>query len=320
MDDARLNGRVAIVTGAGGGIGRVYALALARQGARVLVNDFGGAMDGSGSHPGSAASVVREIIESGGEAVADAGDVGSWTDAQAMVGRAIDTFGGLDILVNNAGILRPKTIVGMTEQDVSSVLRVHLFGTFATTHFAAAHWRDRFKAKGSTGGRLINTTSASGLFCAGQANYDAAKAGIAAFTGVAASELARYGVTANAIAPMALSRMSTDLLPASFTPEHAAELVCWLATLAADKVTGRVFNVGGGFIGVVNRWHTGPSINKHGVWRMAELDAAIPELVAAAAPHPDLTGYYPEETRPAQLADLRLPRGGQQANFSGETT
>ncbi len=265
-------------------------------------------MDGIGSDPGAAAAVVREILERGGEAVADAGDVGSWADAGALIGRAIDRFGGIDILVNNAGILRPRTIVGMTEEDATSVLRVHLFGSFATTHFAAAHWRDRFKAKGATGGRLINTTSASGLFGLGQANYAAAKAGIAALTAVAASELSRYGVTANAIAPIALTRMSSGIAPEGFTPDHIAELVCWLSTTAARNVTGQVFNVGGGHISVVDRWHTGPSINKHGLWSVDDLDAAMPGLVAAAAPHPDLMGYYPHQARSSLLPDLRLPR------------
>ena len=308
MSDRRLAGRVAVVTGAGRGIGRLHALALARLGACVVVNDCGGAMDGAGCDPGAATSVVREIVESGGEAVADAGDVGSWADAGALVGRAIAHFGAIDILVNNAGILRPRTLVGMTEEDVTAVLRVHLFGSFATTHFAAAHWRDRFKEKGIAGGRLINTTSASGLFGHGQANYAAAKAGIAALTAVAASELGRYGATANAIAPIALTRMSTGIAPERFTPEHAAELVCWLSTDAARQVTGHVFNVGGGHISVAERWHTGPAIDKQGLWSVEELDAAIPGLLASAAPHPDLMGYYPGEARSPLLPDLRLPR------------
>lgn len=308
-DAAPLQGRVALVTGAGGGLGRSHALALARYGARVVVNDFGPAMDGSGSDPSAAHRVAEEIRSSGGQAVANAGDVGSWRDAESMVAQAISAFGALDILVNNAGILRPRTLVGMEERDIADVLRVHLFGTLATTHFAAMHWRDRSKASGPTGGRLINTTSASGLFSAGQANYDAAKAGIAAMTGVAANELARYGVTANAVAPMALSRMSTGMLPERFTPEHSSELVCWLASAAADRVTGRVFNVGGGHIGVVDRWHTGASLNLDGLWQLHELDRALPDLLARAAPHPDLMGYYPDEPRPPGFPELRLPRG-----------
>lgn len=308
-DTARLAGRVALVTGAGGGLGRSHALALARCGARVVVNDFGPAMDGSGSDPSAADRVVEEIRSSGGQAIANAGDVGSWRDAEAMVAQAISEFGALDILVNNAGILRARTLVGMEERDIADVLRVHLFGTLATTHFAAVHWRDRAKAGGPTGARLINTTSASGLFSAGQANYDAAKAGIAAMTGVAANELARYGVTANAIAPMALSRMSTGILPERFTPDHSSELVCWLASVAADSVTGRVFNVGGGHIGVVDRWHTGPSLNRDGLWQIQDLDSALPALLASAAPYPDLMGYYPDEPRPPHFPQLQLPHG-----------
>ena len=309
---ARLASRVALVTGAGGGLGRAYALALARCGARVVVNDFGPAMDGSGCDAGLAERVVAEIRQEGGEAVANAGDVGCWAGAEAMVAQTIAAFGALDILINNAGILRPRTIVGMQERDIADVLRVHLFGTLATSHFAALHWRDRARDTGPTGARLINTTSASGLFSAGQANYDAAKAGIAAMTGVAANELARYGVTANAIAPMALSRMSSGILPERFTPAHASELVCWLASAAAQGVTGRVFNVGGGHIGVVDRWHTGQSLNRDGLWQMHELDSAIPALLDGAAPHPDLMGYYPDEIRPAELPELQLPRGDRQ--------
>ena len=310
MADLPLAGRVALVTGGGGGIGRQHALALARLGARVVVNDYGGSVEGSGSDSGAATAVAREIVAAGGQALADAGDVGCWADAEAMVRRAIDNFGGLDILVNNAGILRPRTLVGMTEDDVRSVLHVHLFGTFATTHFAAAHWRDRFKSSAQTGGRLINTTSAAGLFGAGQANYSAAKAGIAALTMVAAAELVRYGATANAIAPIALTRMSVGIAPEHFTPEHAADLVCWLAGTTAQHTTGQVFNVGGGHISVVDRWHTGPGIDQSQGWSLADLDVAMPALLARAAPHPDLMGYYPGDLRSPLLPDLRLPGGG----------
>ncbi len=320
VEAPRLAGRVALVTGAGAGLGRAYALALARHGARVVVNDYGPAVDGSGSNPNAAELVVDEIRRQGGQAVANAGDVGAWADAEAMVAQAITHFGALDILVNNAGILRPRTLVGMSERDAADVLRVHLFGTMASTHFAAMHWRDRAKAGGPTGARLINTTSASGLFSAGQANYDAAKAGIAAMTGVAANELARYGVTANAVAPMALSRMSTGILPARFTPDHAAELVCWLASKASDGVNGRVFSVGGGHIGVVDRWHTGPSLNREGLWHLRDLDNVLPGLVARAAPHPDLMGYYPEEPRPPDLPQLQLPRGDLPTPNTGTTS
>jgi len=285
MPDALpLAGKVAIVTGAGGGIGRAHALALARYGAKLLVNDYGPNMDGSGVDPTRSDAVVREIVNRGGQAIGDAGDVGSWADAEAMVAKAVDHFGGIDILVNNAGILRPKTLVGMSEVDVAPVIHVHLMGTFAMTHFAALHWRARFKKSGATGGRLINTTSASGLYGFAQANYAAAKAGIAAITAIAALELTPYGVTANAVAPVAVSRMSEGIAPDHFTPEHPAELVCWLASDAASAISGLVFNVGGGHVSIADRWHTGASADKAGLWSMEELGALIPDLAARAAP------------------------------------
>ena len=320
MPDLRLAGKVAVVTGAGRGIGRAHALALARYGARVLVNDFGAAMDGSGSDARAADQVVREIERAGGQALADAGDMGSWADAQALVDKAIEHFGALDILVNNAGILRPRTLVGMSQQDAELVLRVHLLGSFATTHFAALHWRERFKAQGIGGARLINTTSAAGLFGMGQANYSAAKAGVAALTAIAASELERYGATANAIAPMALSRMSEGITPAHFVPEHAAELLCWLASQEAQGVSGQVFSVGGGHVSVLERWHTGPSIDKDGLWSAGDLDAAMPALLARALPHPDLIGYRPGEARPSTLPEMNLPRQERPAMMTGDQT
>ena len=309
MAEPPLKGRVALVTGAGGGIGRAHALALARYGARVVVNDYGGAMDGTGADAAPATAVVREIEALGGEALADGGDVGNWADAERMINLAVDRFGGLDILVNNAGILRPKTLVGMSEEDVVSVIRVHLIGSFATTHFAAIHWRQRFKEQGLSGGRLINTSSASGLYGFAQANYAAAKAGVATLTMIAALELAPYGVTANAIAPIATTRMSVGIVPDTHTPDHAAELTAWLATDAAKGVTGRMFNVGGGHVSIADRWHTGPSVDKAGLWTLAELGDAVPNLVAAAALHPDFLGYYPDEPRSDLLPAIAMPRG-----------
>lgn len=307
MASRPLDGKSAIVTGAGGGIGRAHALALARYGARVLVNDHGPSLDGSGVDPTRSEAVVREIIDLGGEAVGDAGDVGCWADAQAMVAKALDSFGSVDILINNAGILRPKTLVGMTEADVEPVLRVHLMGTFAMTHYVAVHWRQRFKESGVGGGRLINTTSAAGLYGFAQANYAAAKAGIAAVTAIAAIELARYEATANAISPVALTRMSTGIAPDSHTPDHAAELACWLATPDARDISGRVFNVGGGHLSIADRWHTGASADKAGLWTLADLDTLVPALAARAAPHPDTLGYYPGEGRSPLLPKLEVP-------------
>ena len=305
-----LTGKVAIVTGAGGGIGRAHALALARYGAKVLVNDYGGKVDGVGVDPASASAVAEEIVRAGGEAIADGGDVGSWADAETMVAKAIDRFGAVDVLVNNAGILRPKTLVGMAEADVTSVLHVHLMGTFAMTHYVSMHWRERSKERGIGGGRLINTTSAAGLFGFAQANYAAAKAGIAALTQIAAIEFARYGATANAIAPTALTRMSEGIAPENHTPEHAAELACWLATEAAAEITGRVFNVGGGHVSVVDRWHTGESADKDGLWTLEDLGLVLPQLVANAAAHPDTQGFYPGEPRsPLLPKKIDMPSG-----------
>ena len=205
-------GRVCIVTGAGRGLGREYALSLARHGAKVVVNDLGGSRDGTGTDAGPAQEVVDEITAAGGEAVANTDDVSSWDGAAGLVQQAIDTFGGLDVLVNNAGILRDRMLFSMTEEEWDAVIRVHLKGTFAPSHHAAAYWRERSKAGEPVDARLVNTTSVSGLYAnVGQTNYGAAKAGIAAFTQIAAQELARYGVTVNAIAPGALTRLTGDL-------------------------------------------------------------------------------------------------------------
>src|SRR4051794_9572891 len=196
--------RVVVITGAGGGIGRGYALAFAQQGAKVVVNDLGGSRDGSGSSTGAAQAVVDEIVADGGQAVANIDDISSWDGAKNVIDQAVDTFGRLDVLVNNAGILRDKMIVNMEESDWDSVITVHLKGTFATTRHAASYWRGISKAGGETAGRVINTTSPSGLYgSVGQGNYGAAKAGIASFTIIAARELGRYGAPVNAIAPAA---------------------------------------------------------------------------------------------------------------------
>ncbi|SEO86403.1 SDR family oxidoreductase [Trujillonella endophytica] len=293
-------GRVAVVTGAGRGIGRVYALDLAREGARVVVNDLGGSNDGSGADTGAAQSVVDEIVAAGGTAVANHDDVSDWDGARRLVDQAVTTFGGLDVLVNNAGILRDRTLASMSAEEWDAVIRVHLRGTFAPSHFAAQYWRARHKETGApTGARLINTTSASGLYGAfGQSNYGAAKAGIASFTLITAMELARHGVTVNAVAPVASTRLTEDVmsegLRATLVPEHVAPLVVWLAGAESAGVTGRVFDVGGGRISVVESWRLGPEVTRaDGVWDPAELGAIIPGLVADAAPNPDRTGRVP---------------------------
>ena len=209
MSAGTCTGRVVVITGAGNGIGRAHALAFAAQGAKVVVNDLGGARDGAGSSASPAQAVADEIAAAGGEAVANTDDISTWAGAERLIGQAIDTFGGLDVVVNNAGILRDRMIVTMTEPDWDAVLGVHLKGTFAVLHHAAAYWRQRTKQGHANDARVINTTSPSGLFGnPGQANYGAAKAGIASLTVIAARELDRYGVTVNAIAPTALTRMT----------------------------------------------------------------------------------------------------------------
>src|SRR3954470_8154689 len=235
------DGRVAIVTGAGRGIGRAHALLLAQEGAKVVVNDVGANVDGSGSSAGPAGEVVDAIRAMGGEAVANGDDVSDWEGAQRLINTAVETFGGLDVLINNAGILRDRMLVNMTDGEWDAVIRVHLRGTFAPSRWAATYWRERAKAGETNDARIINTTSSSGIYGnAGQANYGAAKAGIASFTIIAAMELARYGVTVNCIAPGALTRMTANLnpnrpdtKPGEFdarAPENVAPLVVWLGS------------------------------------------------------------------------------------------
>ena len=293
-------GRVTVVTGAGRGIGRVYALDLAREGARVVVNDLGGSPDGSGTDTSAAQAVVDEIVAAGGSAVANHDDVADWAGAQRLIDQAVSTFGSLDVLVNNAGILRDRTLASMSVEEWDAVVRVHLRGTFAPSHFAAQYWRARHKETGEpTGGRLINTTSASGLYGAfGQSNYGAAKGGIASFTLITAMELARLGVTVNAVAPAAKTRLTEQVMSESIAkalaPEHIGPLVVWLASPESADVTGRVFDVGGGRISVVESWRLGPEVNREdGVWEPGELGAVLPDLVAQAAPNPDRMGRTP---------------------------
>src|SRR6059058_6146549 len=230
------DGRIAIVTGAGRGLGRAHALLLAREGARVVVNDLGANVDGSGSSAGPAGEVVDLIRGAGGEAVANGDDISDWEGAQRLINTAIETFGTLDVLVNNAGILRDRMLVNMTEDEWDGVIKVHLKGTFGPSRWAGAYWRERAKAGETLDARIINTSSTSGIFGnPGQTNYGAAKAGIAAFTVILAQELGRYGVTVNAIAPAALTRMTEDLglpdeMKARFSPQWVAPVVTWLAS------------------------------------------------------------------------------------------
>ena len=261
--------RVCIVTGAGRGIGREYALMLAEHGAKVVVNDLGGERDGSGRSSGPAQEVVDEIVAAGGAAVVNDDDVSDWEGAQRMVNQAIETYGSLDVLVNNAGILRDRMLVNMTEAEWDAVIKVHLKGTFAPARWAAAYWREKAKAGDPVDARIINTTSVSGIYGnPGQTNYGAAKMGIAGFTIIAARELGRYGVTVNAIAPGALTRLTEDLgmgqgseeEKAAMHPRWIAPIVTWLASTEATGVSGRVFEASGRVLAVAEGWHRGPTV------------------------------------------------------------
>ncbi|MFC0450192.1 SDR family oxidoreductase [Rhodococcus jostii] len=300
-----LDGKVVVITGAGRGIGRGYALEFARHGAKVVVNDLGGPADGSGSGSGGPADdVVAEIVAAGGEAVANTDDVADEQGARNLIDTAITTFGGLDVLVNNAGILRDRTVANMSFQEWDSVIRVHLRGTFGPTHYAVQYWREQHKAGNPVDARVINTSSSSGLYCnPGQANYGAAKAGIAAFTVITAQEVARYGVTVNAIYPTALSRLTEDVFSKikakfdtiesdfdAFDPDNIAPAVVWLAGPAARDITGRVFGLRGGKITVAEGWVSGPTVEVDRRWRVEELDAIIPDLVSQARPNAGTDG------------------------------
>jgi NAD(P)-dependent dehydrogenase (short-subunit alcohol dehydrogenase family) len=262
--------RVCIVTGAGRGIGREHALMLAAHGARVVVNDLGAAADGTGADRSPAQQVVDEIRAAGGEAVVNGDDVSDFEAARRMIGQALETYGRLDVLVSNAGILRDRMLVNMSEAEWDAVIRVHLKGTFGPAHFAAAHWRDEQKAGRAVDARIINTTSVSGIYGnPGQTNYGAAKMGIAAFTIIAARELRRYGVTVNAVAPGALTRLTEPLQraevseaqKAAMSPRWIAPIVTWLASAESRDVTGRVFEASGRVLAVAEGWHRGPTVD-----------------------------------------------------------
>jgi NAD(P)-dependent dehydrogenase (short-subunit alcohol dehydrogenase family) len=283
------DGRIAIVTGAGRGIGREHALSLASHGAKVVVNDLGGNVDGTGGDLSPAEQVVQEIKAMGGEAVANGDSVSSWDGAQRLINTAVETFGDLHAVINNAGILRDRMLTNMTEEEWDAVINVHLKGTFAPSRWAAAYWREQAKAGKPVDGRIINTTSVSGIYGnPGQTNYGAAKAGIAAFTNIAALELARYGVTVNAVAPVALTRMTEGLGPAPETdeeremrsPRWIAPIATWLASAESKDITGRVFEVSGDTLAIAEGWVRGP--RRAPIEDAAVIGPAVRELVAKA--------------------------------------
>jgi NAD(P)-dependent dehydrogenase (short-subunit alcohol dehydrogenase family) len=289
MSSPRLcEGRVCIVTGAGRGLGREYALSLARHGAKVVVNDVGAGRDGSGQDKTPAEQVVAEIEDLGGDAASNADDISSWDGAAGLVQQALDTYGGLDVLINNAGILRDRMLFSMSEDEWDAVIRVHLKGTFAPSRHAAEYWRQRSKDGHANDARLINTTSVSGLYAnPGQTNYGAAKAGIAGFTQIAAQELGRYGVTVNAIAPGAVTRLTEDLpmpddIRSRFSPESVAPVVTWLASADSADVTGQVIEASGLVLAVAEGWHRGPATEP--VVAAGEVGSAVRKLVAEARP------------------------------------
>ncbi|WP_408629950.1 SDR family oxidoreductase [Amycolatopsis aidingensis] len=286
--------RVVIVTGAGRGIGRAHALAFAREGARVVVNDIGTGLAGEGASGGPAQQVVAEIRAEGGTAVANADDVADWAGAANLVHTALEEFGGLDVLVNNAGFLRDRMLVNLGEDEWDAVIRVHLKGHFAPMRHAAQYWRAEAKAGRTPVARVINTSSGAGLLGSiGQGNYSAAKAGIAGLTVVAAAEFARYGVTVNAIAPAARTRMTERAFAEdmaapedgfdAMAPENVSPLVVWLGSAESAEVTGRVFEVDGGRVSLAQAWRHGPAADKGARWEPAELGPVVAGLLAEAA-------------------------------------
>jgi NAD(P)-dependent dehydrogenase (short-subunit alcohol dehydrogenase family) len=291
---AALEGRVAIITGAGRGIGREHALLFAAEGARVVVNDLGSSNDGEGSDLSPAEEVVAEIRSRGGEAVVNGDDVADWEGAQRLVNAAIEAFGDLDIVVNNAGILRDRVLVNMTEQEWDDVIAVHLKGHFAPTRWAAAYWREEHKAGRGKRRNLVHTSSTSGLFSnPGQSNYGAAKSGIATFSQIAAKELSRYDVVSNCIAPGARTRLTLatpglgDIMAPKadafdeWDPANVSPLVAYLST-AACPFSGETFFVQGGVVKRVQSWTMAETVERPDMWTVAELADALAPLAQPA--------------------------------------
>ncbi len=288
-----LDGKVAIVTGAGRGIGRGHAMLLAAEGAAVIVNDIGAALSGEGHDDTPAKGVVDEIVTAGGRAAANSDDVSTWQGAERLVAQAVDTFGQLNVLVNNAGILRDQMSFNMDESSWDASIQVNLKGHLAPTRFAGAYWREQSKAGNVVTGRVINTTSEIGLFGGpGQVNYGAAKGAIAAMTLILARELERYGVTVNAVAPRARTRLTEHIIEAAaegtfdaFDPDNVAPTVAWLASDAAADVNGQVFIAGGGDLFRVEGWHVTGVIRQDHRWTPAEIEARRAELFGDRPTH-----------------------------------
>lgn len=293
-----LDGKVALITGAGRGIGREHALMMAAEGAKVVVNDLGGDASGAGVDTTPAQEVVAEIEAMGGAAVVNGGNVAKFDEAGAMIQQAIDTFGDINIVVNNAGILRDRMLFSMSEDDWDAVIAVHLKGTFGPSQHAATHWREQAKAGNDVYGRIINTASPSGIYGnVGQTNYGAAKAGIASFSVIAAQELVKYGVTVNCLAPAAWSRMTaplmggedaTDEFKESISPRWISVITTWLASPEAANVTGRVFDVRGDQLGIAEGWHLGPVATQPD--EPSELGPVVAELMANARLNANMNG------------------------------
>ncbi len=288
-------GRVVIVTGAGRGIGREHALELARQGTRVVVNDLGVALDGSGTGESPGEQVVAEIAALGGEAFANGADVADWKQTQALLAQTLERFGRLDAVVNNAGFVRDRMFVSCSEQEWDAVIRVHLKGHFCLAHHAAEYWRNESKAGRQPNARILNTSSGAGLQgSVGQSAYSAAKGGIATLTLIQAVELARYGVTANAIAPSARTRMTEGPFAErrkkpehgfdAMSPANIAPLVAWLCGAESRDVTGQVFEIAGGELSLADGWRTGPRVDKGARWAADEIGAAVHDLLRKATP------------------------------------
>ena len=287
--------RVVIVTGAGRGIGRAHALELARQGAKVVVNDLGVSNSGEGGGQGPADEVVQAIREMGGEAVANGADVADWDQTEGLVRQAIEEFGRLDVVVNNAGFVRDRMFVSCSEEEWDAIIRVHLKGHFCLSRHAAAYWRGQAKAGEEVDARIINTSSGAGVLgSVGQSSYSAAKAGIATLTLVQAAELGRYGISANAVCPIARTRMTEGAFGETMKapdqgfdendPANVSPFIAWLASSQSREVTGRIWEVFGGTITAFDGYRREQTVDIARRWDAAEVGPAVKDLLSKARP------------------------------------